>query len=52
MHNVTVNEEMLALSDLLQWLFRSAIRDGQPVKIYVPSRRMRILLQRWLDNEI
>lgn len=50
--NVTVNEEMLALSDLLQWLFRSAIRDGQPVKIYVPSRRMRVLLQRWLDNEI
>ncbi|OAB44648.1 DEAD/DEAH box helicase family protein [Paenibacillus antarcticus] len=50
--NVTVNEEMLALSDLLQWLFRSAIRDGQPVKVYVPSRRMRVLLQRWLDNEI
>ena len=50
--NVTVNEDMLALSDLLQWLFRSAIRKGQPVKIYVPSRRMRELLQRWLDNEI
>lgn len=50
--NVTVNEDMLALSDLLQWLFRSAIREGQPVKIYVPSRRMRVLLQRWLNNEI
>lgn len=50
--NVTVSEDILALSDLLQWLFRSAIREGQPVMIYVPSRRMRVLLQRWLNNEI
>jgi hypothetical protein len=50
--NVRVDEDLLALSDLLQWLFRSAIRDGKPVHIYIPSRRMRKLLIKWLNNEL
>ncbi|MFJ5713719.1 DEAD/DEAH box helicase family protein [Neobacillus sp. NPDC093127] len=50
--NVKVDEDLLALSDLLQWVFRSAIRDGKPVHIYIPSRRMRDLLKKWLNNEI
>jgi len=51
-HGVMVDEELLALSDLLQWLFRSAVRKGESVDIYIPSRRMRDLLIRWLNNEI
>lgn len=51
-HGVTVNEDLLALSDLLQWIFRSAIRDGQPITIYVPSKRMRNLLKDWLDGKL
>lgn len=51
-YNVEVNEDLLALSDLLQWLFRSAIRVGKPVQVYVPSLRMRHLLIKWLNNEI
>jgi hypothetical protein len=50
--NVTVDEDLLALSDLLQWLFRSAVRDGKHVHVYIPSRRMRELLYKWLNNEI
>lgn len=50
--NAQVDEDLLALSDLLQWLFRSAVRDGQHVEIYIPSRRMRELLYRWLNNEL
>ncbi|TWE08760.1 hypothetical protein FB550_101788 [Neobacillus bataviensis] len=50
--NVKVDEELLALSDLLQWIFRSAVREGQPVHIYIPSRRMRDLLKKWLNNEL
>ncbi|MBT2736595.1 DEAD/DEAH box helicase family protein [Bacillus sp. ISL-7] len=51
-HNVKVDEDLLALSDLLQWIFRSAVREGKPVHIYIPSRRMRELLKKWLNNEI
>jgi hypothetical protein len=50
--NVKIDEDLLALSDLLQWIFRSAVRDGKPVHIYIPSRRMRNLLKQWLNNEI
>ncbi|QAA33950.1 DEAD/DEAH box helicase family protein [Clostridium manihotivorum] len=50
--NIEVNEDLLALSDLLQWIYRSAIRDGKEVQIYIPSLRMRTLLTKWLDNEI
>lgn len=42
---------MFSLSALIQWMFRSAIRDGKPIKIYIPSSRMRKLLNSWLDGE-
>lgn len=51
-NNVKVNEDLLALSDLLQWLFRSSIREGKPVNIYIPSKRMRELLIQWLNNDL
>lgn len=51
-NNINVDEDLLALSDLLQWLFRSAIREGKPVNIYIPSKRMRELLQQWLKDEL
>lgn len=49
-HNVDVNEELFALSELLQWVWRSAIREGNPINIYIPSSRMRNLLIDWLNN--
>lgn len=50
---VKVNEDLLALSDLLQWIWRSAIRKQkpEPINIYIPSLRMRTLLNQWLNNE-
>lgn len=47
-HNVDVDEELYALSELLQWLWRSRIRRGENVKLYIPSERMRGLLLEWL----
>ncbi len=47
---VVVNEELWALNELLQWIFRSAIRDDKPIRIYIPSSRMRTLLQEWLKD--
>ena len=41
---------MYAISTLIQWVFRSAIRKGEEVWLYLPSRRMRELFTEWLDN--
>ena len=39
-----------ALSTMLQWIWRSAIRNGKPVWLYLPSRRMRTLLYKWIED--
>ncbi len=46
--NIKVNEDKYALSELIQWIWRSAIRNGNPINIYIPSSRMRNLLIDWL----
>lgn len=51
-HGVKVNEELYALSELVQWLWRSRIRNGQSIDAYIPSRRMRSLLDQWAKYEI
>ena len=48
--DVRVEHDTLALSELIQWVFRSAIRDGKPINIYIPSSRMRKLFADWLDS--
>lgn len=45
-----VSQDMYALSVLIQWIFRSAVRNGEVVHIYLPSKRMRYLLTEWLKN--
>lgn len=47
-HGVEVKENEYALGEMIQWIWRSAIRDGKEIWIYVPSRRMRELLKQWL----
>ncbi|MGD7047687.1 hypothetical protein FZC83_05395 [Rossellomorea marisflavi] len=51
-HGVKVDEELLAVSDLLQWIWRSRIRNGKSISLYLPSSRMRRLLKSWKDYEI
>jgi hypothetical protein len=46
---VELNEDVFSLSNLIQWIFRSRIRTGQPIWIYIPSRHMRTLLVDWLN---
>lgn len=47
---VEVDTDLYALSTMIQWIWRSAIRDGREVWIYVPSRRMRELLEKWIAD--
>lgn len=49
--HIQINQNQYALSEMLQWIWRSRIRNGLPVNIYVPVRRMRDLLKKWLDEE-
>lgn len=47
-NGVRVEEDAYALSELIQWIFRSAIRDGKEIWLYIPSKRMRNLLIDWI----
>lgn len=52
---IRVEENQWALSELIQYLFRSAIRKGEKeedngIICYIPSRRMRGLLKTWLEG--
>jgi hypothetical protein len=46
--NFHPEEDRYALSELLQFLFRSRLRLGKSVQIYIPSSRMRTLLKAFL----
>ena len=47
-HGITMNQERIALSTLVQWIWRSAIREKEAITIYLPSERMRKILKGWL----
>jgi hypothetical protein len=47
---IIVDDKAFALSEMLQWLWRSQIRDGKPVTVFIPSERMRTLLKEWLAD--
>lgn len=52
--DITVDNDQYALSELIQWLFRSRIRndrvaaEDRKINVYIPSERMRKLLTSWL----
>ena len=47
---ITIDEDEFALAEMLQWIWRSCIRDDKPIELYIPSRRMRELLQGWIES--
>ena len=54
-HNVKVDEDTLACSDLIQFLFRGIIRNAdsdEKLNVYIPSIRMRQLLYDYLAYKI
>lgn len=48
--NIRFDVDAYALSEMLQFIWRSAIRVGKPINIYVPSARMRGLLEKWIEE--
>lgn len=49
--DIRINQDEYAVTEMIQWIWRSAIRNFEGVIIYIPSQRMRVLLQKFLNNE-
>ena len=47
--DIEIDEDIYALSEMLQWIFRSRIRNDENINIYIPSSRMRRLLKHYLS---
>lgn len=45
-----IQDDDTALSELIQWIWRSAIREDKPIKIYFLSDRMERLFLTWLEG--
>lgn len=48
--DVAIDNDQFALSEMVQFIWRSAIRDGKPIDLYIPSERMRNLLVDWMKS--
>lgn len=54
---IPIREDLFALTELIQWIWRSRIRNNppEPIQLYLPSERMRTTLTNWIkysDAEI
>ena len=49
-YHIEFDDNLFSLSALLQWIWRSQIRDGNPIDLYIPSERMRELLKIWINE--
>ena len=48
--DIHIDQDLYALSEMLQWIWRSQIRNGKVINIYIPANRMRWLLIQWLHG--
>lgn len=46
--DIRINEDEYALSEMIQWIWWSRVRNNESINIYIPSPRMRELLCKWL----
>ena len=51
-HGAKVDHDNFALAEMIQWVFRTAIRipDGPKVKLHILSPRMAHLFKEWMDS--
>ena len=46
------DDDQFALSEMVQWIWRTRIRNDQPIEVYILPTRMEKLLKDWLDGKI
>lgn len=49
---INIDEDLYGLSEMIQWIWRSRIRKGENINIYIPSMRMRNLLIAWMKMNL
>ena len=49
-HGLEYEPDGYSLTTMLQWIWRSAIRNGEQITLYLPSSRMRGILERWMNQ--
>ena len=49
-YGFNIDSDQFALSELIQFIFRSAVREGKPIDLYMPNERMKNLLTKWFDS--
>lgn len=50
-YGLPIDEDQFALAEMIQFVLRSAARNGKPIDLYVASPRMKKLLQTWLNSD-
>lgn len=45
------DDDMFALSEMVQWIFRTCIRNDEPLQLCILNNRMKGLLLDWLNGE-
>lgn len=45
------DDDMFALSEMVQWIFRTCIRNDEPLQLCILNSRMKRLLLAWLDGK-
>lgn len=48
--NTPVDKDVFAVSEMLQWIWRSRIRDNKPITLAILSKRMQLLFLNWLHD--
>lgn len=46
-----IDKNVFALSEMLQWIWRSRIRNGEPIVLAIPNIRMHNLFLDWLNED-
>lgn len=47
---IPFHDDLYALSEMIQWIWRSRIRRFEPITVFIPSERMRRLFEEWLNS--
>jgi len=47
---IKLNNDKMALSEMVQFIFRGSIRKGETMHLMLASNRMKTLLMKWLDS--
>ena len=50
-YGFNIDRDAYATAELVQWVFRSAVRNGKPITIYFLNKRMRNLFTEWLNGD-